>query len=82
MMAQEIGLSTMIRIIGGRGSGKTAKLIELSAKYNAPIVYTGHLMKDYYIRELAYKMGVTIPRPFHVSELNKFGGHRIIVDNA
>lgn len=73
-------------IFGARGSGKTAKLIKLSASNNIPIVTSGKTSVKY-IKDLAVQMGVEIPEPYTIAEVRagRVMGRdhaKILLDNA
>ncbi len=67
----------MMKIItGARNSGKSSALVRLSAETGATIVS----MAPNYIRDLANKMGLTIPQPLHPSDLKEHKPSRIYID--
>lgn len=70
----------MIKIIGGRGTGKTTKLIEVSAKENIPILCVDK-MKKYHIMERAAEMGASIPTPLVFKEDSLKAHVDVLVDD-
>lgn len=52
----------MMCLVGGRQSGKTRKLIELSSELNAAIVVSSHL-RARQIEKQAADLGIDIPKP-------------------
>lgn len=69
----------MIKIIGGRGTGKTTKLIEVSAKENIPILCKNKFDK-YDIMERAYNANLKIPTPLVFKEDNLTTQVDVLVD--
>lgn len=60
--------STIDYIIGGRGTGKTAKLVRLSAETGAPIVAISEVSVKY-IKNLAERLAYKIPEPYTISQV-------------
>lgn len=77
----------MKKLISGRQTGKTEKLIKLSAETNIPIV-TRDLNTAMGIKKRAEKLGLEIPRPIDVNAImdERTTGYQltngIIVDDA
>lgn len=77
----------MKKLISGRQTGKTEKLIRLSAETNAPIV-TKDLNTAMSIMKRAKRLGLDIPRPIDVNTImdEMANGYQllpgIIVDDA
>ena len=73
----------MKKIIKGRGQGKTYDLIKISAEQQIPILTINSVQ---YILETAKSMGVEIPKPITLKELNlaqyRNSNKPILVDNA
>ena len=55
-------------IIGGRGSGRTTKLIELCAQNKGSVIMASSLGSAKYIADIAKRMGLDIPAPISFSE--------------
>lgn len=73
-------------IIGARGSGKTVKLVQISASNNIPIVTSGKKSARY-VKDLAEEIGVEIPEPYTIAEVRagRVMGRdnaKILLDNA
>ena len=73
-------------ITGGRGEGKTTKIIELCAKNFGYIVCADH-RRSRYISDLATTMGLDIPFPitFHDFVENRYydlGINEFLIDDA
>lgn len=70
----------MIKIFGKRGTGKTTKLIEISAQKQIPILVVTKQAK-YNIMEKANTLGYSIPTPI-VFETDNRNIETVLVDNA
>lgn len=71
----------MMVIVGGRGNGKTAQLIKLSAETGIPIFAPTNRMARS-IREQAKNMGIDIPPTESYCERSLAGHRRILIDEA
>lgn len=58
----------MIKVLKGRGEGKTTELIKISAEKQIPILSPCY---PSYIKGMAYKMGLRIPEPIFLDDLIK-----------
>ena len=75
----------MIKIFGGRGTGKTTKLIEISAEKQIPILCCNDFQRIELMRK-ATSMGYKIPIPVLLTSELKIedleNGESVLVDDA
>lgn len=72
---------------GPRGSGKTTRLIEMSAQTGYPIIEPTGWMVDV-VKDMAKARGLKIPEPIAIDRLVSYGGrrgtldgrHRVLID--
>ena len=62
---------------GPRGDGKTYSLVKLSAETNIPIVALNH----FNIKQIARKLGLSIPNPIYPCDLNGNETPEVYVDD-
>lgn len=66
-------------ITGPRGSGKTTRLIEMSARTGYTIVEPNAWMVDV-VKRLAKEKRMKIPEPIAITQITTYGGRRCVLD--
>lgn len=62
----------------GRGEGKTAELVKMSAETQIPILH--HYPP--YVEDVAEELGLSIPRPISIREFNIEKPEKVLIDDV